>query len=110
MKMLEKRVSYSGKTRSTGEMVSRLQSPICSVSRKRASSRIWVSGANTQDTKLLSDTLEAVVVDRPWPTEDKPRHLSLGKGYDNPTGHQAVADRQYTAHIRSPRGRKWLAT
>jgi putative transposase len=41
-----------------------------------------------------------VVVERPQPTEEKPQHLSLDKGYDNPTGYQAVAKHNYTPHIR----------
>ena len=45
-----------------------------------------VSGADTHDTRLLSATLDAVVVDPPQPTEEKPQHLCLDKGYDNPTG------------------------
>ena len=61
---------------------------------------VVVSGANTPDTKLLNETLDAVVVERPKPTEEKPQHLCLDKGYDNPTGHQAVAGHEYTPHIR----------
>jgi putative transposase len=59
-----------------------------------------VAGANVHDTKLLDATLEAVVVERPQPTAEKPQHLCLDKGYDNPTGRQAVADHQYVPHIR----------
>jgi putative transposase len=59
-----------------------------------------VSGANVHDTKLLRATLVAVVVERPQPSEKKPQHLCLDKGYDNPTGHQAVAELEYTSHIR----------
>ncbi len=61
---------------------------------------VVVDGANQHDTKLLRATLEAVIVERPQPTEEKPQHLCLDKGYDNPTGHQAVADHEYTPHIR----------
>lgn len=61
---------------------------------------VVVGGANTHDAKLLRQTLEAVVVERPQPTEEEPQHLSLDKGYDNPTGRQAAADHQYTPHIR----------
>ena len=61
---------------------------------------VVVGAANTHDTKLLSATLEAIVVERPQPSEEKPQHLCLDKGYDNPTGRQAVADHQYMAHIR----------
>ena len=52
------------------------------------------------DTKLLKATLEAIVVERPEPSEDSPQHLCLDKGYDNPTGYQAAAGQDYVAHIR----------
>jgi putative transposase len=61
---------------------------------------VVVAGANTHDAKLLSATLEAVVVERPQPTEERPQHLCLDKAYDNPTGHQAVAKHGYVPHIR----------
>ena len=61
---------------------------------------IVVAGANVHDTKLLAATLEAIVVERPQPTADKPQHLCLDKGYDNPTGHQAAAEHHYVPHIR----------
>ena len=61
---------------------------------------IVVSGANVHDTKLLRATLDAVVVERPQPTEKEPQHLCLDKGYDNPTGHETVADYDYQPHIR----------
>lgn len=60
---------------------------------------IVVAGANVPDTKLLDATLDALVVDRPDP-DDIPQHLCLDKGYDNPTGEQAVADHRYIGHIR----------
>jgi len=59
-----------------------------------------IAGANVHDTKLLEATLEAIVVERPEPSEDSPQHLCLDKGYDNPTGHQAAADQDYVPHIR----------
>jgi putative transposase len=61
---------------------------------------VVISGANTHDTKLLSETLEAVIVERPRPTEEEPQHLCLDKGYDNPTGRMAVAAHGYVPHIR----------
>lgn len=61
---------------------------------------VVVAGANVHDTKLLAATLDAIVVERPQPTEAEPQNLCLDKGYDNPTGHQAVADHRYVAHIR----------
>jgi putative transposase len=59
-----------------------------------------IAGANVHDTKLLAMTLEAIVVDRPQPTTERPQHLCLDKGYDNPTGHETVAAFRYTPHIR----------
>ena len=50
-----------------------------------------VAGANVHDTKLLAMTLESIVVERPDGRDDGTQHLCLDKGYDNPTGHQAVA-------------------
>ena len=52
------------------------------------------------DTKLLKATLEAIVGERPEPSEESPQHLCLDKGYDNPTGHEAAADQDYMPHIR----------
>jgi putative transposase len=58
------------------------------------------AGANVHDTKRLAAPLEAIVVTRPQPTEARPQHLCLDKGYDNPTGHETVAAYQYTPPIR----------
>ncbi len=61
---------------------------------------VVIDGANRNDTKLLGATLDAIVVERPAPTEEKPQHLCLDKGYDNPTGHEAVETHGYVPHIR----------
>lgn len=61
---------------------------------------VVVAGANVHDSKLLKQTIEAIVVDRPQPTDDAPQHLCLDKGYDNPTGRAAAAEEHYVAHIR----------
>jgi len=61
---------------------------------------VAIAGANVHDTKLLADILHAIIVERPRPTPDSPQHLCLDKGYDNPTGHRAAADSNYTVHIR----------
>jgi putative transposase len=61
---------------------------------------VVIAGANVPDTKLLAQTLEAIVVERPEPTSEQPQHLCLDKGYDNPTGHQAVEEHHYQPHIR----------
>lgn len=59
-----------------------------------------IAGANVHDTKLLEATLDAIVIERPEASEDSPQHLCLDKGYDNPTGHRAAADHDYTSRIR----------
>ena len=56
-----------------------------------------VAGANVHDTKLLDMTLEGIAVERPGTGT---QHLCLDKGYDNPTGHEAVAAHGYRGHIR----------
>ncbi len=61
---------------------------------------VVVAPANRHDTKLLAATLEAIVVERPAPSEQQPQHLSLDKAYDNPSGEAAVAEHGYIGHIR----------
>jgi putative transposase len=56
--------------------------------------------ANVHDTKLPEATIEAIVVERPGPTEQQPQNLCLDKGYDNSTGERAVEESGYTGHIR----------
>lgn len=68
---------------------------------------VVIAGANVHDTKLLAATLEAVVVKRPKPTAEAPQHLSLDKGYDNPTGRAAAAKHGYIPHIRRIGEEKW---
>jgi putative transposase len=59
-----------------------------------------IAAANVNDQKLLRETIEAIVVDRPEPTKAKPQHLCLDAAYDNPTGREATAQAKYTPHIR----------
>lgn len=59
-----------------------------------------IAGANVHDTQLLATTLEAIVVERPQPTEERPQHLCLDKGDDHPPGHETVAAYPYTPHLR----------
>ena len=61
---------------------------------------VVVAGANVHDCKLLEQTIESIVVERPQPTESQPQHLCLDKGYDNPTGHAAAVSHGHTPHIR----------
>lgn len=58
-----------------------------------------VSAANVHDTKLLAQTIADTIVGRPDARQGK-QHLCLDKGYDNPTGEQAVHEAGYVPHIR----------
>jgi putative transposase len=60
---------------------------------------VVIAAANVNDQKLLRETIEAIVVDRPEPTEAQPQHLCLDASYDNATGREAAAAGQYTPHI-----------
>jgi putative transposase len=60
---------------------------------------VVLAAANVNDQKLLRETIEAVVIDRPEPTAEQPQHLCLDASYDNPTGREAAAAGQYTPHI-----------
>ena len=59
-----------------------------------------IAGANIHDISLLAATLDAVVVERPEPTQEEPQHLCLDKAYDNRTGYAACEEFGYTPHIR----------
>jgi len=48
----------------------------------------------------LATTLDAIVVERPPPTEQKPQHLCLDKGYDNAPAEAVATERGYRPHIR----------
>jgi len=61
---------------------------------------VVVAGANVHDSKLLRQTVEAIVVDRPEPTDDTPPHLCLDKGCDNAPGRTAATEAHYVPHIR----------
>lgn len=60
-----------------------------------------VAGANRHDMKLTEATLEAIIIERPQPTAERPQHLCLDKGYDYPEIRELVERWGYTAHIRS---------
>jgi putative transposase len=62
---------------------------------------VMIAGANLPDFKLLEATLDAVVIERPQPSQSAPQHLCLNKDYDNgPALEEAVQSRHYTSHIR----------
>ncbi len=58
-----------------------------------------IAGANVVEQKLLRETIEAIVVERPDPTDEE-QHLCLDKAYDNPNGRAAATDAGYVPHIR----------
>ncbi len=61
---------------------------------------VVVAGANRHHTRLLAETLEAVIVERPEVSDERQQRRCLDKGYDNPTGRAAVEKFQYQGHIR----------
>jgi putative transposase len=61
---------------------------------------VVIAGANVRDDKLLAATLDAIVVERPEPTDEASQHLCLDKGYDNKAARTIVEERIYVAHIR----------
>ncbi|MBA3300479.1 MAG: IS5 family transposase, partial [Thermoleophilaceae bacterium] len=58
-----------------------------------------IDGANVNDHKLLSATIDAIVVKRPDP-EEVLQHLCLDKAYDNKSGDSACGEAGYVPHIR----------
>ncbi len=44
---------------------------------------VVVARANVHDTKLLEQTIEAIIVERPDRSDQNPQHLCLDKAYDN---------------------------
>lgn len=61
---------------------------------------VVIAGANVPDFKLLEATLDAVVVERPQPSEEAPQHLCLDKGYDKQPAREVVERHGYRPHIR----------
>ncbi|OWK40165.1 Mobile element protein [Fimbriiglobus ruber] len=64
---------------------------------------VVIAAANVNDHLLLKDTLDAIVVDRPGPTADRPQHLCLDAWYDNAASREVAAKYQYVPHIRPSR-------
>jgi len=58
-----------------------------------------VAGANRPDYQLVQDTLASVPIRRPKPTQRKPQHLSLDKGYDFLEVWELLEEFGFTAHI-----------
>jgi len=51
--------------------------------------------------KLLSATLDGIVIARPEPSEGQPQHLCLDAGYDYPAKREEAENHHYLPHIRS---------
>ena len=62
---------------------------------------VVVAGANCHDMKLLAKTLDAIIIERPEPTEEEPQNLCADKAYDYPECRQEAIDHHYIPHIRS---------
>lgn len=60
-----------------------------------------VAGANRHDMKLVRETLESIVVERPQPTSEQPQGMCLDKGYDYEEVRATLTEFAFTAHIRS---------
>jgi putative transposase len=61
---------------------------------------VVIAGANVPDFKLLEATLDAMVVERPQPSESAPKNLCLDKGYDKRASRELAEERHYIPHIR----------
>ena len=61
-----------------------------------------VSGANRHDSPLLGPTLDAIVVERPEPSEAEPQNLSLDNGYQGKPSEQQAQEHGYNLHRPAP--------
>lgn len=62
---------------------------------------VAIDGANRHNMKLVQRTLQAVMAQRPAPTEETPQGLCLDKGYDFDEVRDIVKEFGFTAHIRA---------
>ena len=60
-----------------------------------------VEGANRHDMKLVRETVESIIVERPEPTVEEPQGMCLDKGYDFQEVRDMLDEFGFTAHIRS---------
>ena len=68
---------------------------------------ITLAPANRHDSKVLRQTIESIVVDRPKVSAKHPQNLCLDKAYDTPAAQEVVSDRKYSGHTRRIEGRGW---
>lgn len=62
---------------------------------------VAVAGANRHDMKLVRETLENMIIERPAPTGEQPQGMCLDKGYDYQEVRDTLREFGFTAHIRS---------
>lgn len=60
-----------------------------------------IDGANRNDHKLMRQTLEAVPIERPQPTQPRRQHLCLDKGYDYAEPRALAEAFAFTPHLRT---------
>jgi putative transposase len=60
-----------------------------------------VAGANRPDLKLVKETVDSGVVQRPRPTKTRPQGLCLDKGYDYEEVRETLREFGFTAHMRA---------
>jgi transposase len=61
---------------------------------------VTIDGANRHDKKLVKRTLDAIILERPFPDEGI-QNMCMDKGYDFPDIRELVKNYGYTAHIKS---------
>ena len=60
-----------------------------------------IEGANRNDMKLVRETIETIIADRPEPTVEQPQGMCMDKGYDYQEVRDTLQEFGFTAHIRS---------
>jgi putative transposase len=60
-----------------------------------------VAGANRHGLKLVTQTVNSLVVNRPRPTTKRPQGMCLDKGYDYEEVRVTLREFGFTAHIRA---------
>jgi putative transposase len=60
---------------------------------------IAVAGANRNDHKLMRETIEGIMTERPALSAEARQHLCLDKGYDEPR--DLAAEFGFTLHLRT---------
>jgi len=61
-----------------------------------------IDGANRHDMKLVRDTLESLVVERPPSDAEHPQGMCMDKAYHYDEVRAILEEFGFTAHIRSP--------